>query len=195
MSPRSTLRVSGGHKSVQLDRLVRSERLRTIARLERVLPVQEAEDAYQDACVRALDRLSQQTSELGVRAWFHAILRRTVATHAEALHFAASRRQPAVELLAEPYRTEREAMCRCGARAMRRLRPAYRSVLQRAIADGKPIRDIAVTDQTSPNSARVRLHRARTALRASWSEVCGPCITANAGADCACSDERDGESR
>ena len=66
MSPRSTLRVSGGHKSVQLDRLVRSERLRTIARLEGVLPVQEAEDAYQDACVRALDRLSQQTSELGV---------------------------------------------------------------------------------------------------------------------------------
>jgi len=195
MSVRSTFKVPEGDKAVQLDRLVRTERLRTIARLERVLPVQEAEDAYQDACVRALDRLSQQASKLGLRAWFHAILRRTVATRAEALRCTAPDRPPTVELLAEPYHIEQEDMCRCGARAMRRLRAAYRSVLQRAIADGKPIRDIATTDQTSPNNARVRLHRARTALRDSWSEVCGPCITVNAGADCACSDDRDGGSR
>lgn len=195
MSVRSTPKVSECDKSVQLDRLVRTERLRTIARLERVLPVQEAEDAYQDACVRALDRLDQQTSKLGLRAWFHAILKSTVATRAETLRYAASQQPPAVELLAEPSRAEQEDACRCGARVMRRLRPAYRSVLHRAIADDKPVRDVATTDQTSPNNTRVRLHRARTALRNSWSTVCGPCVTVNAGAGCACGDARDGRNR
>lgn len=195
MNKSPTRKVSGDEKSVQLARLVRTERLLTIARLERLLPVAEAEDAYQDACVRALDRLSQQTSKLGLRAWFHAILRSTVATRAEALRYTASRQQPAVELLAEPSRAEQEDMCRCGSGVLRRLRPTYRRVLQRAIADGQPIKEVAARDQISSNNTRVRLHRARKALRGFWSEVCGPCITVDAGADCACTDDRDGKNR
>lgn len=188
--PQSPL--SRDEKSEQLANQVRAERLRTLARLERVLPAQDAEDAYQDACVRALERLSQQARESSLRAWFQAVLRSTLATRAREL-----RRSRGGQTDFEPHlhlQSDQGDICPCGLRAVGCLRSDYSSLLRRAVLDGRPIEEIAVQDRVTPNNTRVRLHRARAALRDAWAGVCGPCITVDAGTNCACGGSCDGGS-
>lgn len=185
--------LSLGEKSERLGRQVRAERLRTLARLERVLPIQDAEDAYQDACVRALERLNQQKGEASFRGWFHAVVRSAVATHARGLR-NRSPEQADIEELHLFSRADQGDICRCGLRALERARPNYRSVLRRAILDSQPVKEIGAQDRTTPNNVRVRLHRARAGLRDCWTDICGPCITVDAGTNCICVDHCDGRS-
>lgn len=182
---------SWGEKSEQLADQVRAERLRTLARLERVLSAQEAEDAYQEACVRALERLGQQAGESTLRAWFQAVLRSTLSTRAREL-----RRSRGEQTDFEPHQylqSDRGGICSCGPRSLGRIRSDYRGLLRRAILDGRPIEEIAAQDRATPNNTRVRLHRARAALRDAWTRDCGPCITVDAGTSCTCSSSCDGE--
>lgn len=182
--------VSRDEKSEQLANQVLTERLRTLARLEKVLPAQDAEDAYQDACVRALERLGQQAGETSLRAWFQAVLRSTLATRTRELRKSRGE-QTDLEPQLQP---DHGDICPCGLRTLGRLRSDYRGLLRRAILDGRPIEEIAAQDRVTPNNTRVRLYRARAALRHAWAGVCGPCITVDAGTNCACGDSCDGGS-
>ena len=176
-------------KSEQLANQVLTERLQTLARLERVLSAQDAEDAYQEACVRALERLGQQAEESSLRAWFQAVLRSTIATRARELCRSRDEQTDFEPQL----QSDRRDICPCGLRALGRLRSNYGGLLRRAILDGRPVQEIAFQDRATPNNTRVRLHRARSALRDAWSSACGPCITVDAGTSCACSGSCDGE--
>ncbi len=49
---------------------------------------------------------------------------------------------------------------------LKALRPTYREVLRLVDLDGKAITEVARREATTPNNVRVRLHRARRALRA-----------------------------
>lgn len=170
-------------KSEFLGRHVRNERSRTLARLERLLPAWEAEDAYQDACLRALERLHQQKRTGALRSWFRTVLQRTVATRMLARATAAGD----VEAEGSSLR-ERDVgnLCGCGHIALRRLGPHDRGILQHVLVEGRPLREHALHHEITPGNARVRLHRARKRPGASWSDQCGTCITEDAGARCDC---------
>ena len=66
-------------KSDLLAACVAGERATTIARLVRILPRSDAEDAFQEACVRALVQLDRQREPRKLRPWFQMILRSVVA--------------------------------------------------------------------------------------------------------------------
>jgi RNA polymerase sigma-70 factor (ECF subfamily) len=82
-----------------------------------------------------------------------------------------------------------EAICRCGLALMSTLRASYAEVLRRVDLEGELIADVAATSGTSPNSIRVRLHRARSALRARLLEFCRLCAE-RGGRSCDCDDRQ-----
>ena len=192
MSGRQAAGVSLKQKSGQLAAQVSAERPGVLRRLERALPIQDAEDVYQDACVRALERLDQQGEANRLRAWFHAVLRNAVATHIRSSRRAME--HPDAEALLQERPGEAVDRCGCGVHALSRMRSRDRGLLRRALLEEEPIHESFCTDGMTANNARVRLHRARERLRKSWKERCGPCITVSAGADCSCLGPRDARS-
>lgn len=158
-------------KAERLADLIRAERPRALARLRRGLSFHEAADVYQDACVRALQCLSQQRGRTRLAAWFHAVLRSTLAARGRRVA-----RRLEWPLLEEPFLEPAfggGGPCDCGRRALERLRPSYRRAIQRAIVDDHPIAAIVANEGITASNARVRLHRARAALRNEWTCDCG----------------------
>jgi RNA polymerase sigma-70 factor (ECF subfamily) len=174
-------------KVERLAACIARERSATIVRLERVLPCGDAEDAFQEACVRALSRLDRQRESKTLRPWFQAILRSVVA--------ARLRRPPRNCALDEhdaPFTASSpEQRCGCGVDALRSVRASHRSALERVLIRGQDIADAALADCTTPGNLRVRLHRGKQELESAWLRCCGTCITEEMGADCRCHERRD----
>lgn len=169
-----------------LEVLVERERSRTVARLRDSVSPADAEDLYQDACLRALERLSQQRDPAELRAWFNTVLRtvlsRKTAPRAHALTSHAEECPPA----APPLRP-----CRCGFDVLATLSPLRQELLQQSVLEGQSPHQLARAADFTANHVRVQLHLARVQLRARWARKCGTCISSDHGVGCACSQARD----
>jgi RNA polymerase sigma factor (sigma-70 family) len=153
-----------------------------------------AEDVLQEACLKALKKGGSLRRRESALVWFERIVRHAAIDHAR--HADAERRARAALARDPTHGTEvvlpahlREQICRCGFALLSTLRPEYADVLRRVDLGGERIADVAATFETSPNSVRVRLHRARSALRARWLEFCGLCAQRGGGV-CSCDDEQ-----
>jgi DNA-directed RNA polymerase specialized sigma24 family protein len=187
--------LSLGEKAERLGLQVQAERPRILARLGKTLPPQDAEDVFQDACARALGSLGQQAGQSSLRAWFHAVLRSTLSSHSRASHSRGLRtgcEGRAIE--PEPHLAPRDGgACACGFRTLGRLKSNYQGVLKMSVLGSRSTEEIAVVEGTTRNNIRVRLHRARAALRNSWAADCGSCVTVESGSNCTCAGQIDGQ--
>ena len=187
--PKST--AAAESKVARLAACIVQERSATIARLGHVLPGADAEDAFQEACVRALSRIDSQRASNALRPWFQVILRSVVA--------ARLRKPEGTRALDEHYAEQAESSppscCACGADALRYVRASHRSALQRVLLGEQAIADAARADGTTPGNLRIRLHRGKQELRSAWLRICGACITDDVGTDCSCREPRDAPER
>jgi RNA polymerase sigma-70 factor (ECF subfamily) len=146
-----------------------------------------AEDVFQEAFARSLDKLPLGTEESAV-AWFYRVLRNAVIDHyrrggASERALAALARQ--LEEESEPTLDERDAVCRCVARLSETLKPEYALALRRIDVDGVSVQDYAAEAGITPNNAGVRVFRAREALRKRVVRWCGSCAERGC-IDCTC---------
>ncbi|MCU1349414.1 MAG: DNA-directed polymerase specialized sigma subunit, sigma24-like protein [Acidobacteria bacterium] len=154
---------------------------------KRVESREAAEDILQEAFVRGLDSQSLRSADSAV-GWFYRALRNAIIDHyrrrgveGRVLEQVAAETDeavpPEVELL--------DTVCGCVARLLPTLKPEYAEAIRRVELDELPVRDYAAESQMTPNAARVRLFRAREALKRRIVQSCGTCAD-HGCLDCRC---------
>ncbi len=171
-----------------------AHRQRLVSALTGWLGSADAEDVLQEACLKALTKAWSLRRRESAVSWFERIVHNAAIDHAR--HADAKRRartslaqDPTFGVPSTVAAELNEAICRCGLALMSTLRTSYADVLRRVDVEGERIADVAVASGTSSNSIRVRLHRARSALRARWLEFCGLCAE-RGGRSCNCDGQR-----
>jgi RNA polymerase sigma-70 factor (ECF subfamily) len=128
---------------------------------------QDAEDAAQDAFMRALSRLESFRGSSAFRTWLHRV---TVTTCLDHLR----RKKPAVPLddlveVEEPPRTAPALRLEL-AEALDRLEPEERATLLLREVEGLSYQEIAAAQDCSVEAVRSRLYRARQHFRRAFLE-------------------------
>ena len=147
---------------------------------------EEAQEVLQQAFEKALTRLDTLRTQESALAWFTRLVtnaaidhRRRVAARERAhRRWAMEPDERATDIVAD-------AVCRCVGEVLSELRQTYAHVLRRVDLENASIREVARELGTTPNNVRVRLHRARTALRARLLSLCVGCQD-RAHLDCGC---------
>ncbi|WP_300513380.1 sigma-70 family RNA polymerase sigma factor [Aliiroseovarius sp.] len=138
----------------------------------------EAEDVFQDFCVKVLR--SHASIKRGARldAWLGITLRHTLTDH---YRRRATRNRgtqaysiEARILAPEPENTE-EPACHCIGAALRKLEPAQAELLTRLDLQDEPRNAVAADLGVNLNALGVRLHRSRAALKKKIAEICPVC--------------------
>jgi RNA polymerase sigma factor (sigma-70 family) len=156
-----------------------------------------AEDILQEAFVRGIDRADQLRSDESAVAWFYRVLRnamidshrRRASAERGAAAFATEQAHALeAELAAAPARggALHDTVCRCVAELAATLKPEYASALRRIEVEGVAVKDYAAESGISRNTAAVRVHRARAALKKQVARVCGTCAE-HGCSNCTCS--------
>ena len=147
-----------------------------------------AEDVLQAAIVKGLERGGAIRDERSVMAWFYRLLRNAIVdelrrrdVERRALEGAAREAAAAADLGPE---LERE-VCRCLHGLLPTLKDEYGRILRAIDFEGVPAAAFAEREGISPANARVRLHRARKALRHRLELSCGTCAE-HGCLDCSC---------
>ncbi|ACS39677.1 RNA polymerase sigma factor [Methylorubrum extorquens] len=142
---------------------------------------EDAEDALQDFCVRALQSSDQLADCARMGAWLQRVLRSTLV---DRYRRGASRNRMLMELaaVATEVTHEQEVLeCECVNMCLPTLKPEFADLLRRADLLGQSHAAIARDLGLSVGNVAVRLHRARKGLREkllSRSEMCptGSCL-------------------
>ena len=139
---------------------------------------QDAEDVFQDFCVKVLRHHSQIQSHERLDAWLGITLKHALTDH--------YRRQATRNRGAEAYAIEAKVLqqeatdlvdpaCKCIAAAMKMLTPSQAKLLTRIDLNDEPRKSVAADLGLSLNSLGVRIHRSRTALKGKIAEFCPVC--------------------
>jgi RNA polymerase sigma-70 factor (ECF subfamily) len=145
-----------------------------------------AEDILQDAFVRGVAHQGSIRDSESAVAWFYRVLRNALADR----HRRHDADQRARDELARrlddgaDVELEREA-CACVTELVPLLHPDYAELIRRVDLQGESIGEIAAATGATPGSARVRLHRARAALRREVERTCRTCAE-HGCLDCTC---------
>lgn len=148
----------------------------------------EADDILQAAYLRAIERGGSLHDEERVVAWFTRLLRNVAVDHLRRRSTEArvedkwTRGEPDV---AGPPDDVGIEICRCVLGLLDHLNPRHAEVIQLVELDGHEPAEAARRLGTTPNNVRVRLHRARAALRERLVAVCGVCAE-HGCLDCFC---------
>ena len=167
--------------------LVQNHR-RFLAFLERRVGSRDvAEDILQDAFVRGLARADQLRDRESVVAWFYRSLRNAMIdywrrTNTERRVFDHTH-APKAEPASDPELMKTE--CECVTALLDTLKPEYAEALRRVDLDEVSVNEFAKEKNVTPNSASVRLFRARVALRRQVERSCGTCAE-HGCLDCTC---------
>lgn len=147
-----------------------------------------AEDILQDAFAKVVARPDQAPADEAIVPWFYRTLRNAAIDQ--------FRRRGAAERAYEAFARELETheipnadmeaeICACVTRLAATLKPEYAEALQAIEVGGMPVRAFAGQKGLSPNTAAVRVHRARQALKKRVAESCGTCAE-HGCMDCTC---------
>ena len=148
----------------------------------------DAEDVLQEFCIRVLDRREQLRDVDRMDAWLYAVLRSTLNDHyrksARRGRLAeAVAREP--EVWAEDASEQMSRPCTCPSGLISDMRPGDAELLRRIDLGEEDRAAVAKDLDLNGNALRVRLHRARAALRDALAAHCGPCCK-TATDDCYC---------
>lgn len=168
---------------------------RFLAFVERRVGSRElAEEILQDAYVRSLTSGGSLRSEESVTAWFYRILRNAIVDR----HRRREVESRSLERIAAEVENDQEpsvdtdlmnAVCACVGVLVDELKPEYAAAIRRVEIDGSDVSTLAGEEGISPNNARVRLHRAREALKRTLVAYCGSCASGGCR-DCGCAHPR-----
>jgi RNA polymerase sigma factor (sigma-70 family) len=149
----------------------------------------DAEEILQDAFVRGLQKASAIRDEESAVAWFYRLLRNAVTDYyrrAAAGKKALAAHAREVSAADPGFEADLErAVCACVNDLIPVLKPEYADLIRRVDLGGAEVASAAGALGISPGNARVRLHRARTALRGELERSCRTCAT-HGCLDCTC---------
>lgn len=158
--------------------------------LTRLAPAAEVDDLLQETFVKAARGLASFRGEAEIGTWLHQIAHRTALDHLRSRrHHEAQQTEsltqddrkeagasaPPEALIAQAEastRLERQEMHGCIREYVDRLAPAQREIIALKDLEGLDNRAIADRLGISVGAAKIRLHRARTALRGLLAEGC-----------------------
>ena len=138
----------------------------------------ETDDVMQDFYMRVFARASQLRREESVRAWLRRVLRNVLNDH---LRRQAARRRAEADFARKEAATpivEEEVdnvVCMCLYTILPALRPEYAEVVRRVDLEDEPREAVAEALGISLGNVKVRLHRARRALRRLLELTCETC--------------------
>lgn len=147
----------------------------------------DAEDILQAAFVKGLAHAGDIRDEERAMAWFYRLLRNAVVDHwraraaADRALEAAARETPA----ADPDAATTGEICRCFEALLPALKPEYAAILRQVDLKGRRPVEVAAEQGITANTAMVRLHRARRALRTRLEQACRTCAE-HGCLDCTC---------
>ena len=139
---------------------------------KRVRSGADAEDLLQSALVRSAEKLGTLRQGERLDAWFYRILRNTIADH----HAEWARREARIDLIARDASElppDEAAVCACSLGVLDGLQPEYAEILRSVDIEDASIDEAAEFFAITPNNAKVRLHRARKAMRDALGALCG----------------------
>jgi RNA polymerase sigma factor (sigma-70 family) len=149
---------------------------------------EDAEDILQSAFATAVEKVDTIESAASVTAWFYRVLRRALVDHQrrqEAQRRALDARAAETTMTAGEDSALWDTVCACVGALLPALRPQEAQILRRVDLEGQSIGAIAVELGIDAGHARVRLHRARAALRRRVEDVCRTCAE-HGCRDCRC---------
>ena len=149
-----------------------------------------AEDILQDAFVKVVTRPDVAPSDDAIVPWFYRTLRNAVVDRFRRDQ-AAGRALEAFARELDGHEVPEEVegeVCACVRRLVDTLKPEYARALHAIDIDGAPVKEFAAREGLSPTNARVRIFRARTALRKRVAECCGACAE-HGCLKCTCRDQ------
>ncbi|MGG5810510.1 RNA polymerase sigma factor [Falsiroseomonas sp. CW058] len=140
-------------------------------------------------CLRALEAAPRLRDGAALRPWLSRILRSVLADHHRRERRRLRRSAP-LEMAAEhpadhDLPCAETAVCECLESLLPTLAPAEADLIRRLDLCGEARADVAAALGIKQNALRVRLHRARAALRERFLEMCRHCVAAGLG-PCAC---------
>jgi RNA polymerase sigma factor (sigma-70 family) len=173
--------------SAPLDVLVAERRRFRAFLVRRLGDPDEAEDVLQSALLRAVRRPPTADDPEAVTRWFYRVLRNALSDRARRRQAAE---RAAATLAAEPASTPADtelwnAVCGCVTALADTLHGPYSEILRSVDIEGRPVAEAASQLGLTPGNARVRLHRARAALREQVERFCRTCAT-HGCLDCTC---------
>lgn len=149
-----------------------------------------AEDVLQSFCLRAVSRGAELRDNESAVAWLYSVLRSVLMDHfrSEASRQRRDSRYAQEQIVLGNDRDDAELeenVCNCFRALLLALRPGYAEVLRRVDLSGSPREKVAADLGITPANVRVRLHRARQALRKALGDYCGSCCE-HGFRDCDC---------
>ena len=170
----------------RLSLLIASRRRFLAFLVPRVGSREEAEEILQDAFATGVEHIDEVRDDGSVVAWFYRILRNAVVDR----HRRRAREQKAhgdASDLVDPSSDSdvpREA-CACIEALLPLIRPEYADLVRLVDLEGWSVGAVAEHRGASAGSVRVRLHRARAALRREVQLTCWTCAE-HGCLDCTC---------
>ena len=157
---------------------------------------QDAEDVFQEFCVKVLRHHAQIKNDERLDAWLGITLRHTLTDHyrRQATRTRGAEAYAIETKVMQPSATDQDApACGCITAAMKKLKPSQTELLTRIDLRDEPRRAVAADLGLSLNSLGVRVHRARAALKQKIAKFCPVCGEGNF-MQCECDHTRDQQS-
>lgn len=173
-------------RPVEIAKLIESRRRFLGFVQRRVGSREDAEDVLQTAFAKALERSGTLRRSDTVVAWFYRVLRNTIADQRRrraVRHRAVTR--PGRETTVAPDVAFERNVCTCVLDELDELKPEYAEILRRVEIEERSVGEVARELGITARNARVRLHRARRALRGRLELVCRTCAE-HGCLDCTC---------
>lgn len=155
----------------------------------RLSSTEEAEDVFQDFCLRVVRSASSVADDEKINAWLGQVLRHALIDH--------YRRRAVRQRTEATYAWELETLqsatevdhgsdvCRCLRDAMAKLRPDHAEIIRRADLEQEQRCNLAANLGVTVSTLNVQLHRARSALRLELEKSCTACPNGSFF-DCSC---------
>jgi RNA polymerase sigma-70 factor (ECF subfamily) len=145
-----------------------------------------AEDLLQSALMRAMNSPPEADGEDAVIGWFMAVLKNAITDHYRRKAVSAKTAEENAANTPEIADAElKGAVCGCVKGVVATLKPEFAEVLGAVELDEQEISAVAERLGITPNNVRVRLHRARTALKQELLNTCKSCAS-HGCLDCSC---------
>lgn len=171
---RPTSPPSGAALARDLLRMLAERRPRFLAFLRRrTISAADAEDLLQQGLLKAAEHVGDLRAEERLEAWFYRVLRNVVADHRAAAARSQAQLEAVAQELAPDATLATDTGCACSLGILEGLRPEYAEILRCVDIPGTDLEEAATTLGIARNNAKVRLHRARKAMRTALLGTCG----------------------
>jgi RNA polymerase sigma-70 factor (ECF subfamily) len=171
-----------------IERLVNNHKRFLSFLKSRVSDPYDAEEILQVAYIKSVQKSETIRNNETIMAWFYRVLRNAIIDyyrHKDAEHRALKRFADIVTDTGGPDEDLERVVCQCFKDLLPMLKEDYSELIRRIDLEGESITNIAKETRMTSNNIRVKLHRARTALRKQLELSCGICAE-HACLDCDC---------